>query len=173
VTVTRSTVTNYGKNGITCKDTGTICRVDHDMVTRTGPDPFIAQNGMEIAFGAGGTVSRNTLTGNECDDAAGGCGTRAALGAWRLMACPLPSRGTGALSDLARSCQPRSIDESAITVTTLEPQPGWLGDARCRRGCGPRAGHLPGQHRGGPAEAEPARTAPRVYRAPLSSLQCA
>lgn len=74
VTVTQSAVSNYGKNGITCKDTGTICRVDRNTVTGAGSDPFIAQNGVEIAFGAGGTVSRNTITGNECDDTAGGCG---------------------------------------------------------------------------------------------------
>jgi hypothetical protein len=74
VTVARTAVANYGKNGITCKDAGTICNVSHDTVTGSGPDPFIAQNGVEIAFGAGGTVSRNTITGNECDDTAGGCG---------------------------------------------------------------------------------------------------
>jgi hypothetical protein len=74
VTVTRTSVSNYGKNGITCKDTGTICDVSHDTVTGAGPDPFIAQNGVEVAFGAGGTVSRNTIAGNECDDTAGGCG---------------------------------------------------------------------------------------------------
>ncbi|HUY52696.1 MAG TPA: hypothetical protein VMV92_44515 [Streptosporangiaceae bacterium] len=44
------------------------------------------------------------------------------------MACPIPGRGTGALGDLARSGQPRSVDETAITVATLEWPPGRLGD---------------------------------------------
>jgi len=74
VAVTRTSVSDYGKNGITCRDTGTICDISHDTVTGSGPDPFIAQNGVEIAFGAGGTVRGNTITGNECDDTAGGCG---------------------------------------------------------------------------------------------------
>ncbi len=39
------------------------------------------------------------------------------------MACPLPGEATGALSDLARSGQPRSTDETAIAVATLEPPP--------------------------------------------------
>ncbi len=39
------------------------------------------------------------------------------------MARPLPGEATGALSDLARSGQPRSTDETAIAVATLEPPP--------------------------------------------------
>jgi hypothetical protein len=73
VTLTQSTVTNYDKNGVTCNDTGTFCRINNNTVTGSGPDPFAAENGVQIAFGAGGVVSRNTVTGNLCDDTGAGC----------------------------------------------------------------------------------------------------
>jgi hypothetical protein len=36
------------------------------MVTGEGPSPYIAQNGIQVAFGAEGTIKSTTVSGNEC-----------------------------------------------------------------------------------------------------------
>ena len=49
------------------------------MISATGPrrpqvPTAIAQNGIQVSYGAGATISGSTVTGNECNDTAGGCG---------------------------------------------------------------------------------------------------
>jgi parallel beta-helix repeat protein len=57
-------VTNYNKGGIVCSDAGTSCSVTHGTVTGHGPTTVTAQNGIQIGFGAGGSVASATVTGN-------------------------------------------------------------------------------------------------------------
>jgi hypothetical protein len=68
VIIKNNDVTNYQKNGITCNDIGTSCDVTRNIVSPlAAAQPFVASNGIQIGFGAVGTVSKNTVTGNECN----------------------------------------------------------------------------------------------------------
>jgi hypothetical protein len=66
------TVKGYEKNGPTATGVGSTLSISSSTVTGEGPSPYIAQNGIEIAFGGGGTVKSTTVTGNECN--VGSCG---------------------------------------------------------------------------------------------------
>ncbi|HTZ69386.1 MAG TPA: right-handed parallel beta-helix repeat-containing protein [Acetobacteraceae bacterium] len=61
VTVTGNVVEAFQKNGITGHDAGTVMTVTGNTVLGVGPTPYIAQNGIEIAYGATGTVTANTV----------------------------------------------------------------------------------------------------------------
>ncbi|HUA13972.1 MAG TPA: hypothetical protein VMG31_01645 [Verrucomicrobiae bacterium] len=61
LSVANSSVRNYQKNGITGNDPGTTISVFSNDVQGWGPTPSIAQNGIQIAFGATGTVSGNVV----------------------------------------------------------------------------------------------------------------
>src|ERR1019366_6592549 len=64
-TIKNNTVTNYQKGGITVNGPGSSATISGNTVTGFGPVDFIAQNGIQIGFGATGTVTNNTVTGNE------------------------------------------------------------------------------------------------------------
>jgi hypothetical protein len=64
VTIDNDTVTSYDKNGITCDDPRTTCAISQNTVV-TSPSSVTAQNGVQIAFGAGGEVSSNQIAGND------------------------------------------------------------------------------------------------------------
>ncbi len=65
VSITNSTVTGFGKNGITCNDVGVTCTVANNSVT-TAPQAlgYAATNGIQF-WGAAGTITSNTVTGND------------------------------------------------------------------------------------------------------------
>jgi hypothetical protein len=60
-------ISGYQKNGITVKNVGASATIDNATVTGAGPTPLIAQNGIEIAEGAWGSVNGSTVSGNECE----------------------------------------------------------------------------------------------------------
>ncbi len=60
------TVYGYEKNGPTVSGEGSTMSVTGSKVTGEGPSPYIAQNGIQIAFGGAGTVKSTTVSGNEC-----------------------------------------------------------------------------------------------------------
>ncbi len=67
VTISSNTVTNYQKNGITCNFAGSDCNISGNTVSPlSAAQPYIASNGIQIAFGAEGSVTDNTVSGNEC-----------------------------------------------------------------------------------------------------------
>jgi parallel beta-helix repeat protein len=67
VSITNNMATNYNKNGITCNDAGTTCTIkDNTASFYTAYEPYIAPNGIQVAFGALGTVSGNTVENNMC-----------------------------------------------------------------------------------------------------------
>ena len=66
------TVSGYEKNGPTVKYAGSTLSVTGSTITGEGPSPWIAQNGIEVAYGGQATVKSSTVTGNECDVAS--CG---------------------------------------------------------------------------------------------------
>lgn len=68
VTISNDQVLNYNKNGITCNDAGSTCDISQNTVSFYTPySQYIAPNGIQVAYGAVGKVTGNTVTGNECD----------------------------------------------------------------------------------------------------------
>jgi parallel beta-helix repeat protein len=61
VLVQGNSVHDYQKNGITASGTGTNVTARRNRVTGLGPTPFIAQNGIQVSFGAAGTVEDNVV----------------------------------------------------------------------------------------------------------------
>ncbi|HKV63056.1 MAG TPA: NosD domain-containing protein [Candidatus Acidoferrum sp.] len=64
VEIEKSTIHDFQKNGITADEVGTQVSVHGNVVTGIGPTSGAAQNGIQIGFGAGGSISRNTVTNN-------------------------------------------------------------------------------------------------------------
>jgi hypothetical protein len=66
VTVENSSVHNYNKNGITGRDAGTTLTATGNYVQGSGvvPSGGAAQNGIELGFGASGTIKGNTVIDN-------------------------------------------------------------------------------------------------------------
>ena len=69
VTIDGNTVDTYGKNGITANEGGTQVTVTNNTVTGRGNTTYgdAAQNGVQIGFGARGTVTGNTITNHQYD----------------------------------------------------------------------------------------------------------
>jgi len=64
VEVKNSKVTDYGKNGITCNEAGTKCFITGNEVAGIGPTDVIGQNGIQLGFGATGSVRENVVKAN-------------------------------------------------------------------------------------------------------------
>jgi hypothetical protein len=64
VTINGNSVDDYQKNGITANDAGSSAKVEFNTVTGIGSTPAIAQNGVQIGFGAAGTITSNTISNN-------------------------------------------------------------------------------------------------------------
>lgn len=64
VLIDGNTVTNYQKTGIVANG-DTDATITDNIVTGIGPQPLIAQNGIQIGFGATGMVKRNQVSQNE------------------------------------------------------------------------------------------------------------
>jgi hypothetical protein len=58
------TIHDFQKNGITANEIGTMAFIRRNVVTGIGPTPAIAQNGVQIGFGAGGAIAKNIVTNN-------------------------------------------------------------------------------------------------------------
>ena len=76
VTATNNTAIDYQKGGLVFNGVGLTAMVEKNTTTGIGPTPLIAMNGIQIGFGASGTVTRNTVTGHDytgpVDDTAAG-----------------------------------------------------------------------------------------------------
>lgn len=64
VRIEGNSVHDYQKNGITGNELGTEVTISKNVVTGLGPTTGAAQNGIQIGFGAKGSVSRNTVGDN-------------------------------------------------------------------------------------------------------------
>jgi hypothetical protein len=62
--ITNNNVSGYGKNGVTCADLGTVCAITGNTIT-TSPTGAVAQNGVQVGFGASGSVTTNHISGNQ------------------------------------------------------------------------------------------------------------
>ena len=61
VDILNSSVHDYQKNGITANEIGTEVNVKGNAVSGIGSTPAIAQNGIQVAFGAKGTIESNAV----------------------------------------------------------------------------------------------------------------
>jgi hypothetical protein len=61
------TVDGYEKNGPTVSNPGSTLQIKKSVITGEGASPYIAQNGIEVAYGGKGTIAETTVTGNECE----------------------------------------------------------------------------------------------------------
>jgi hypothetical protein len=73
-TLTDVYVSTYQKNGITIDGTGSSATISGGSVTGVGPTPSLAQNGIQVSFGATASISGVTVSGNQCTDASAPCG---------------------------------------------------------------------------------------------------
>jgi hypothetical protein len=64
-TIKNDTVSQYQKGGIVVNGFGSSAAISNNTVTGLGPVDYIAQNGIQIGFGATGTIKGNTVSGNE------------------------------------------------------------------------------------------------------------
>jgi nitrous oxidase accessory protein NosD len=64
VRVGSNSVWDYQKNGITVNDTGTTAEIVRNVVTGIGPTGGAAQNGVQVGFGATGSIRLNNISGN-------------------------------------------------------------------------------------------------------------
>lgn len=64
VQIQGNSVWDYQKNGITANQTGTAATIATNTVTGIGPTPGAAQNGIQVAFGATGSITGNTVADN-------------------------------------------------------------------------------------------------------------
>ena len=64
VEVSHSTVHDFQKNGITANEEGTSVTIQNNVVTGAGATTGAAQNGIQIGFGATGTIVGNIVTNN-------------------------------------------------------------------------------------------------------------
>jgi len=62
VVIHRSTIHDFQKNGITANEIGTSASIDGNVVTGLGLTTGAAQNGIQIGFGAAGSIQNNTVT---------------------------------------------------------------------------------------------------------------
>lgn len=63
-TISNNDVYDYQKGGIVVNGTDSKATIADNLVTGAGPVNYIAQNGIQIGFGARGTIAHNTSTGN-------------------------------------------------------------------------------------------------------------
>ena len=63
-TVQNTSVSSYQKGGIVANCTGTSVTISNNVVSGQGPVDYIAQNGIQVGYGANATVTGNTVTGN-------------------------------------------------------------------------------------------------------------
>lgn len=63
-TISNDTFTNYQKGGIVAVGQGVNVAITDNVVTGQGRVDYIAQNGIQIGYGASASVMRNTVTGD-------------------------------------------------------------------------------------------------------------
>ena len=63
-TLSGSTISRYQKNGVVVSGTDAAVTVSNNTVTGNGPVDYIAQNGIQISFGATASVTGNSVSGN-------------------------------------------------------------------------------------------------------------
>ncbi len=71
-TLSNVSVTEYQKNGITVDGAQSKATIKSTTVKGAGETPEIAQNGIQVSFGAKASIASSVISGNECNNAS--CG---------------------------------------------------------------------------------------------------
>ncbi len=74
-TISNDTISGYQKNGVTFDGQGTTATMWQDSVEGAGATTATAQNGIQVSNGALATITKVTVSGNECNVAS--CGSNA------------------------------------------------------------------------------------------------
>ncbi len=72
VNITNSSISDYQKNGIAANGTGLTVNITGNVITGAGNTLLIAQNGIQVGFGAIGHINGNNVSGNMYSGGAGG-----------------------------------------------------------------------------------------------------
>ena len=64
VYVSNNSISGYQKNGVTTNDTGTIVAVQNNTIRGVGPTTSTARKGVQMGFGAGGSIVNNIVSNN-------------------------------------------------------------------------------------------------------------
>jgi len=97
--LSKVTAIGYQKNGPTVSGAGSTLTMTSSTVTGEGPSPYIAQNGVQVAYGAKGIVKSSTISGNECDVASCGATGEQASGVLFYQAAQGSSVTTATVSE--------------------------------------------------------------------------
>ncbi|OGI29826.1 MAG: hypothetical protein A2288_03645 [Candidatus Moranbacteria bacterium RIFOXYA12_FULL_44_15] len=62
--VKNSHISDYNKNGITANNSGLVANIHNNVILGAGSTASIAQNGIQIGFGAVGSIKDNNVSGN-------------------------------------------------------------------------------------------------------------
>lgn len=67
-TISGNALVKYQKNGIVVRGAGASAKIERNTVTGYGPTGVIAQNGIQVSYGASATVTGNTVSGHSYTD---------------------------------------------------------------------------------------------------------
>jgi hypothetical protein len=86
--ITGNTISQYQKGGIVTNGRGTDVSITGNTVTGLGPVAFIAQNGIQVGYGADASVMRNTVSANSYTGTSTVSGGIVVVGGPGYGACP-------------------------------------------------------------------------------------
>jgi hypothetical protein len=117
-TITGNTLTNYQKGGIVVSCSGAGVSISGNTVTGQGPVNYIAQNGIQVGYGATGQVMRNTVTGN----AYSGTNNASSTGILVFGGCGLPiTTGIQIVKNTLGSAIPADGNDIGVALANYDP----------------------------------------------------
>ena len=122
-TISGNTLTNYQKGGIVAHGQGVNVAITDNVVTGQGRVTYIAQNGIQVGYGASASIMRNTVTGNAYTGT-----NNASSGGILVVGGPGYNDSAGACPD-GNPC-PYTVNTRIIQNTVRESDVGvWLSNA--------------------------------------------
>jgi len=130
-TISGNSISNYQKGAIVANCGGVAVQITDNAVTGFGPVDFIAQNGIQVGFGASATVMRNTVTGNSYSGpnfassggvllVGGDCYGGALTTDAQIVKNTLTGNDVGAfISNLDLSCNPPSTQTNVKVISNV------------------------------------------------------
>jgi len=115
--VSNCTIVDYQKNGIDVRNAASSLNAHDNSITGPGETPAIASNGVVVVGGGTAAIVKNTISGNECDNAA--CGSDPVT---KTQSCGVlfdPAAGTSTVSGNTISGNDVGIYNIANGMTTI------------------------------------------------------
>ena len=123
-TISNNAISSYQKGGITVNCPGAAASVSGNTVAGLGPVPYIAQNGIQIGFGASGQVMRNQVTGNSYTGLAGAssAGILVFGGCKNLEPAPSPvTAGVQIVKNIVGDATPADGNDIGVALANYDP----------------------------------------------------